>query len=417
MAHRYSFVSMCPNILYDRVSFYLRVCPGTLNSHCCLRKAGTLGMKNILIFSVLIISSKGFCTLQEPPYVFDSQKLEAADDSFHFLRSFVDYFYLTFKENPQEFLSIQTLTSTSGWCVGDAHPENFGFLIQDDGSTLFTMNDLDDSGPCPLGVDLFRFLVSSKLYNQNIDTHAVLDAYVSGLKKMTTIPSPAFLDLQEKSIKKGKQVDRDKISGTQIIRDSKSVELSKVQFDLLTSFILDQLKAEFPKNAKVIDAISTSKIGGGSGGMLRYEILVDTSGDLLHLELKEETRPAIYPIATDPIPETFDRLKESLKVIFGKKRSVFYKPLNFQNRTFLLRPRFSGNRGVKLDKNSFEDNRDFILVEANTLGRIHAESENTKEWIQKIEGINIQDLEFDVKTMLDFLERKFRDLKDKSLKK
>ena len=60
---------------------------------------------------------------------------------------------------------------------------------------------------------------------------------------------------------------------------------------------------------------------------------------------------------------------------------------------------------------------DFILVEANTLGRIHAESENTKEWIQKIEGINIQDLEFDVKTMLDFLERKFRDLKDKSLKK
>ena len=45
------------------------------------------------------------------------------------------------------------------------------------------------------------------------------------------------------------------------------------------------------------------------------------------------------------------------------------------------------------------------MVEANTLGRIHAESENTKEWIQKIEGINIQDLELQKENLVEELSQ------------
>jgi len=39
--------------------------------------------------------------------------------------------------------------------VGDAHPENFGTLLQKDGTSVFTVNDVDDSGPCPLGLICF----------------------------------------------------------------------------------------------------------------------------------------------------------------------------------------------------------------------------------------------------------------------
>ena len=60
--------------------------------------------------------------LTDVPYDFDQGKLAAAEDSFHFLRSFVDYFYLLVKANMATFTIVPSTASMSGWCGGDAHP-------------------------------------------------------------------------------------------------------------------------------------------------------------------------------------------------------------------------------------------------------------------------------------------------------
>src|SRR5262245_7976394 len=80
--------------------------------------------------------------LKDVPYHFDQSKLAAAEDSFHFLRSFVDYFYLLVKGNTSAFKVFPSTEHVSGWCVGDAHPENFGVVLLQDGQPLFTMNDM-----------------------------------------------------------------------------------------------------------------------------------------------------------------------------------------------------------------------------------------------------------------------------------
>src|SRR5689334_23290260 len=63
--------------------------------------------------------------LQDVEYTFSVSKSNQADDAFHFLRSYVDYFYLVTAKN-QKNLRVGSLQGFGGWCVGDAHAENFG---------------------------------------------------------------------------------------------------------------------------------------------------------------------------------------------------------------------------------------------------------------------------------------------------
>lgn len=349
--------------------------------------------------------------LQDPPYRFDSAKLDAAEDAFHFLRSYVDYFYLLIQANQNTLQTVQYLRSTPGWCVGDAHPENFGILLQQDGRPMFTMNDMDDSGPCPIGLDLIRLMVSSRLYDSDVKLEKIMSAYIAGLQQQSYETPAALTDMVKKALKKGTDPSPKKVDGKKIIRDDNMREVTSKELSDIKA-ALSALRSALSPQTKVLDVVATSKIGGGSGGLLRYEVLLDNAGTLLHLELKEEITPSIYPVATQAIPDTATRIQNTMQVDQSGNPSVYYTVVQVSGKDMLVRPRFDGNIGVDLDKQSDSDNLEIISYEAYTLGRIHTRSiTGTKSWIQTLQGVKSSALEQDVTLLVQQFKAKYSSLK------
>ena len=167
-------------------------------------------------------------------------------------------------------------------------------------------------------------------------------------------------------------------------------------------------------NLTQLDLVETTKQGGGSGGLQRYEVLaLNESQELIHLELKEEINPAIYPMATATIPDVRTKIEEALSFEQGPTSSPYYGVTEVNGRSFLIRPRFSGNIGITLnDQKNISDNRDIILHEAYRLGQIHSQSLTDKlsSYIKSASEIKTHDLEAEVDRFVDFYNRQFKKL-------
>ncbi len=368
-------------------------------------------MRKLLILIITIMTLGVTASLQDVNYSFDDQKNQAATDTFHFLRSYVDYFYLILKQNPSDLKAITSLSKTSGFCVGDAHAENFGMILQQNGTSLFTMNDMDDFGPCPVAFDMFRLIVSSKIYDPTISIDKILKNYISGLNIEKKAPPKVLQKLLFSSLKKGFEVNPKKIGQNKFIRDA--------QMQAVDTATAAEIKTELSKKVKnlsnnfqIIDLVLTRKIGGGSGGLLRYEILIQDLNKLLHLELKEETIPSIYPVATDKIPDTTNRIQSALNTEQGPAASGYYAVVNIGQRQMLVRPRFHGNIGITLNDFSAIETEDVIKYEAYILGQIHARTiKNVKSYLDQIQNVKISDLNQDATMMSAFFDKKFMSLK------
>ncbi len=346
--------------------------------------------------------------LTDVAYNFDQTKLNAAKDSFHFLRSYVDYFYLLVKANRGSLQAVSSADNVAGWCVGDAHPENFGVLIQNDGSSLFTMNDVDDSGPCPAVLDLYRLMTSSRLYDPTTRLDKLVQAYAAGLQGQAYATPGPVADMINKSQKKGTAPDPKKVSGNRLVRDGNMQEITAGELAQIKTAL-----ASLPQ-LKLLDAVSTSKVGGGSGGLLRYEVLLDNAGALLHLEFKEEVTPSIYPVAAGQIPAIPQRISTAILMDQGSGASAFFRVVPMSGKYMLIRPRFDGNVGMSLDKQSAQDNTDIIRYEAYVLGKIHSRSvANAGNWSSQVQNIPGSAWENDVSLMTRQFDLKFSQLKGK----
>lgn len=349
--------------------------------------------------------------LQDVAYNFDSTKLDASQDAFHFLRSFVDYFYLVIKNNPNALPSINSLSNTNGWAVGDAHAENFGVLLKQNNDMVFTHNDMDDSGPAPVIYDIYRLMVSSKLYDQNIDLNKMMSAYLNGLNNRSYSVPGTIQDMLAKASAAGTHPSKKKVQDNKIVRDQ---TMEEVDADTLATLkgVVSSLKNYLNPKANLIDTVKTAKVGGGSGGLNRYELLIDNGGSLLDLELKTEVTPSIYPVASAAIPEASTRIATTVLYDQGNNPSPFYQTYHVGNADMLLRPRFAGNVGVNLDKQSPGENEEIIYYESYTLGQVHARSvNNLSNYIRSLSQLNMSGVQADVQSMVDLFNYKYSSLK------
>lgn len=351
--------------------------------------------------------------IKEPQYTFDPTKLAVAESPLKFLRSYVDYFYLLLMDNKNSFLSLNDWQSVQGWCVGDAHPENFGAVLLQDGTSIFTMNDLDDGGLCPVGLDFLRLAVSSNLALKDISIESFRAVYLKGLRGETYPMPDAVSELLIKSAKKGQGSSSKKIKDNKIVRDSETIEVSEKEKQGI-ALALTQLGYLLAPRAKLLDVVASRKTGGGSGGLIRYEVLIDKAGEKLHLELKQQVRPAIYPVLLGDIPEVGQRISKGVLYTQGSGSSRFYVGLNVEGREMLMRPLFSGNKGLEIAEYPEAAARQIVYFEAYTLGQIHARSLSDKQvWIKKVEGLSLNSLTNDVTLLTNHFVEKFKALKAK----
>ncbi|MBC7427299.1 MAG: DUF2252 family protein [Bacteriovorax sp.] len=370
------------------------------------------GITSISVFATEEIET----TLTDINYQFDKTKVNASEDSFHFLRSFVDYYYKLIPVNADSLNVGRAASHFSGWCVGDAHPENFGALLQDNSTVIFGMNDMDDSGPCPVVYDFLRLLVSTRLYQPKFNILAAIDFYEHGMNLESVKVPSNIQSLLNAGLKAGPIVNPKDLEGNIFKRKKESVEVaSEVRFliekDLKELFSSDKFISE---NIRVIDILATSKIGGGSAGLLRYEVLCSLeNGEKIHLELKELTTPAIESIATTAIPDQKSRMLKSLLVEQGEKASHYYSVLGVNGKTMLLRPKFMGNLGIVLDENLVSENSaDIINYEAYTLGRIHSQTTDVSEYRKALSQLKPNEWENDVTAFTKQFNKKYSQLKN-----
>ncbi|MFZ3228917.1 MAG: DUF2252 family protein [Pseudobdellovibrio sp.] len=371
--------------------------------------------KKLIQFFILVVFLAQYSKasdLQDVNYAFNHQKNAAAKDSFHFFRSYVDYFYLIIAANKSNIVSFDKASSFAGWCVGDAHPENFGFLAQKNNSSLFTMNDMDDFGPCPVIYDLYRLMVSSRLYDKNINLDHILKSYLSGLNSEYISMSSELVALLNESQKNGTQLNSKKIVSGKFIRNAEMTEVDlNTKNEILVA--LKNTNLGFSERFNIVDLVMTNKIGGGSGGLLRYEILIDDNNQMTHLELKEEVKPSIYPVATDLIPDTNLRIQKAIQVEQGLNALPIYGSIEIKGLSMLSRPRYTGNIGVNLGDNSKVVNEEIIAYEAYTLGQIHARSIMQSDQYQKLlKNSNTAELETDVLAMVNLFNQVYEKVKN-----
>lgn len=369
--------------------------------------------KAIVFFTGLMLLSN--VTLAQPNsltdinYKFDQTKLDESEDTFQFMRSFAGYYYGIIAKNTNSLNIANIAGKFGGWCVGDAHPENFGILIQKDGPNIFTMNDMDDSGPCPIAYDLLRMLVSSRLYMSDIDAQEIIKSYTDGLNgKNASIPN-TIKSMDKDATKAGKEISSKKLNGNTFKRKSSMEEVGSSIKAEISSVLQAQYKNE---KLRVLDIVATSKVGGGSGGLQRYQILI-TNADkhFIHLELKELVTPSIAPVATASIPDQATRIKKTIQINLGLSASLYYNVLSIQGKSMLLRPKFSGNKGVTLADSSEKENIEIINFEAFIMGRIHANSINVEDYTKALGNMDSYKWEDDIEAFTILLNKKFNELK------
>lgn len=295
-------------------------------------------------------------------------KLAGVTNSFFFLRTFVPLYYKLMKDFPAPEFEAVGLDKISALCVGDAHPENFGVLLSDAGAPIFTVNDIDDGGPCPAVMDMLRFLVAVHLYDPNQNLSDLVDSYQSSLNgnqvQFSNVVAQMLMDAKGKlgpsgKIQAGPKIERRK--GMDDVEDSERKAIQEVVTQV------------YGVNARVLDAVTLKKASGGSGGMLRFRTLVALKTGLIQLiEFKEIQQPGIFPVATAPLGDPAVRLTSLIAMEQGDNASKLYSVNFLQGRQMLLRPRRIGNLGVQLDDIKSSDLPNVFSDEISVLGRIHA---------------------------------------------
>ncbi len=296
-------------------------------------------------------------------------KIKSCDSPFMLLRSFVSSFYdLIAKGLPGHSERFASLQPNQGWIMGDAHPENFGALLNDQGKAVFTMNDLDDFSRGPLYLDILRFLSAVRIYDEKIDPSPLLKAYRDGLKSKDWSNSKTIEKLLTKSEAKGLTVD------PKIPDDAET--LTSAELKQVATWVEAQLGTEFTLK----DAYRRNRDHGGSGGLERLELLLNTkdakgkassTGQGVPVELKELTTPATFPIQTGAMPTQESRIQQGLNITLGKDASHLFRVVEFNGKKMLMRPRWDGNIKVQLDDLNKDKVGDVLADEAYRLGMLH----------------------------------------------
>lgn len=311
-----------------------------------------------------------------------SAKIEACPSAFFFYRSFVPLRFRLLKELPDFEKTYTPLLGKdqAGWAFGDVHPENFGYLLKENGKPHFTMNDYDDNAHAPLVVDILSFLGASRAAEPSFDAKKLLAAYKSGLKGEDRVLPQWLKDLEAKAEKngrapQGKYYDKDskRLVRSDVTREVTANERKAVE-EALTRAYGKETPFEFQ------DAVFFIRPQGGSGGLNRYEVLLkvpaEAGTDKKHVvvEMKELARPGLSEFQVGPSLTPQVRMETALEYSQGSHSSRYYDVQVLDGRPMLLRPRWDGNSGVSLEDIPAAQRQSVLDYEAYTLGKLHLKS-------------------------------------------
>lgn len=281
-----------------------------------------------------------------------------------FFRSYVNSYY-------QDTLIRGTLR-TPVFCLGDAHPENFGFIsFQNESHYVF--NDIDDSGICPIGLDILRYFSALRL---TINDEEIIENLVQTFVETVNGKDLDYFifkrpDLAKENLNNLKKYTKD----AQFIERKNLVPLTDDEKKGLISQVKNQLG-----NLKVLDMARYQKNDGGSAGLSRFWLIVESSKNHRELiEFKETTQPAVIWSGHE---QSFDRSKTP-QYIWGNTPD-YYGYIKLDNTLFMIRTR--ADDYIDLNKLNNQDQLKLLQYQVQLLALFHKANLNklggiNKEWL------------------------------------
>jgi hypothetical protein len=184
-------------------------------------------------------------------------------------------------------LPTRRLPGQQALCHGDGKFDNFGWQLVD-GQGVFSNNDFDDAGFCPVAADALRYLVATDLWFSDpaLDA-AALDAYVatvideSAAVAIDPASEPDWSSVRTKGLTKSTSGDTLVLGG--------EVQAATPE-EVLDVRALAAADPRFPST--VLDVTRNVRTDGGSAGLRRFWLLTqDDAGTRTIIELKELTTP------------------------------------------------------------------------------------------------------------------------------
>jgi len=282
-------------------------------------------------------------------------------DPIRFLRAWPAAFHKDLLQIP-----VDRLLGDEGLCLGDAHPGNFGFQRLN-GKTLYVYNDLDDSGPAPVAFDAVRFFTAVRVFwkdRQVLDD--VLEAYVDAVK------SPARTESLETGFAPDWDEERreelaEAAAGGRFLLTGERRPVSPAVRKLVMAGV-DQHPLIQGRN--VLDVAILERKSGGSGGLERYWLLVDTGAGRTIVECKEAAIPGVEAgRSSRPLP--FEQRLEVLKLAFwGETSAADHTYTLIAGKRFLVRDRLERKSLDVLPLDAVE-RKHVLAVQAGILAGIH----------------------------------------------
>jgi hypothetical protein len=324
-------------------------------------------------------------------------KIIAAKNPDEFFRSFIPLYYNTLKNNPSLLGHLVSMAKDTGWCAGDGHFSNFGVMLDDRGLAQFTINDLDDAGPCPLMTDILRLLVATSLTNRNYQYGLLLQHYQAGLNKTPYQASAQVMKLLRDGRAAGRKVDPGKLSAPdKLLRKQNDRELTAVESDSIKNYI----KQHFSTQTQVLDHKAFEKEDGGSYGLTIITVLINFDSKLSQslnltnpqiIEFKQQVLPGVFPlILPQPVPPTPLRILNTLKVEQGPYFSKIYDSIKFDSKEWLVRPDWLGQFKIKFKDLPDADIHAVTQDDFYVLGLIHS-STATQNYLDNFDKSELQD--------------------------
>jgi hypothetical protein len=286
--------------------------------------------------------------------------IKNSKDPFQLWRAFPAY---TYELMNRKFSG--RILEKEGFCAGDAHAENFGFLYSSAiNKTIFTINDLDDSANCRLEVDLLRLLAGNLFLTNNIDEQ--INSYLAGVRG-ESLNLELVKDLEQESVKKGSQLSKKYKQLLESGCTGEFSELNEPEISLIKSYMEKTSR-------KFLRACARVKENGGSAGLRRFIVFYDNEGKTSAIELKPLVSPAPLYNFSISRNERASIFKAAVELILGISYLNSYKPIVLNNQLFQERPRIAGNIGIEIKDFSNEKLKNILQLELHVLGLIHRKS-------------------------------------------
>ena len=340
-------------------------------------------------------------------------RFENAKNKHMFMRAFIPYYYREAYEAREALPIYQKLKNHTGQIVGDAHVENFGFIVSNKGTPKFTFNDFDDVAEAPLFLDVMR-LSQSASYLGDYDHVKLIEAYKKGLSGTQHKYTPYVEGLRKKAEKGGHASKADVLATKEGPRFAAKGEPNFPVTKSEQTEIDKLLKAKFGKNTVLHDSYRTMKESGGSAFGNRYHVLTEINGEMQFIELKEIMDGGVIASWTKKQVTNEKRVQNSMQSFLGNEFDERLAVVKVNKKPFQLRFKSEGNKSIDAAAMKAKELEQVIADEFYILGQLHRTSlggSNTgvAAYARDLEKVTPEDWESSVKVMKKTLKQAYAD--------